>query len=850
MRFLLRTLSFSYARRHRAKTLLTLAAVIVGVATFAAIQCAKKTLVGGLRGTVDRMAGKAQLQIHSDAGVPEELQEKIRDIPGIRAQSPVIEQLVVPERGELGTLLVLGVDLLGDREMRDYDFSGEDADLDDPLLFLAQADSVALSKSFARRAGLRPGDRFSFRAPQGMKTVIVRGLLDTKGFAEAFGGNIAVMDVYAAQDLFGRGRRFDRIEVRLEPGTTLEEGTAALLRGAGSGFRIETPGRRGEQLERLISSFTAGFSITSGFALGIGMFLIFNAFSVSVQRRRRDIGTLRALGATPRQVQGLFLLEAVVIGVIGGAAGLAAGGALANASLRVMGDAVTKIYGLRDASTASLDWIVSAESILLGIGASVVGAWAPARAAARVRPTEALAKGTYQARVRRPSWKRVSAGLLSLAVAITLAVTRCLPGIALFFTVLGFGLLAAFLATGPLASLLIRLLTPLLSRLSPVAGRLAADSLASNPRRTSGTVTAMTISLAFVLGTGGYMNSTRATLIHWMDDILTADLYVRASANLTRPDARFPGSLGSEIRSIPGVKAVESFRGARIPYGGDEILLMTIEVGPMMNRSRRDFFQGSEETMRQGVVYEKKCAVSENFFRRFHRGAGDVFELSTPAGVRKIPIVAVFRDYSSDKGSVFIDRSYFLELWGDDRVDTFDVSIDPGVDPGTIRQAVREKIGGRMPALISSKAEFTAEIGKAIDAFYVLTRVTLLLALVVAFLGIVSSLLISVVERTREIGILKALGAVGSQIARSVVIEALTVAIVALILAIPLGALDSRFGETTVAEVFAGFRMTHEFSLEILVELVVALPIVSILAAWLPARGAARIPVTEAIEYE
>ena len=157
--------------------------------------------------------------------------------------------------------------------------------------------------------------------PQGLKQVTVRGLLTPKGFAEAFGGNLVVTDVYAAQTLFGRGRRFDRLEVRLAEGVSIDQGTAALRKALGPGYRVETPDRRGGQLERLISSFVVGFNISSGIALGVGTFLIFNAFSVAVNRRRRDIGTLRSLGATPRQVQALFLLEATAIGAVGGILG-------------------------------------------------------------------------------------------------------------------------------------------------------------------------------------------------------------------------------------------------------------------------------------------------------------------------------------------------------------------------------------------------------------------------------------------------------------------------------------------------------------------------------------------------
>jgi putative ABC transport system permease protein len=325
---------------------------------------------------------------------------------------------------------------------------------------------------------------------------------------------------------------------------------------------------------------------------------------------------------------------------------------------------------------------------------------------------------------------------------------------------------------------------------------------------------------------------------------------VRASANFTRPDFRYPASLREEILAVPGVRAVESYRGARFEYRDDRILLMSIEVGPMMDRTRREMLQGDDAAMRRGLVDEGKCAVSDNFYRRFHLGVGQSVDLPAPGGVVSIPIVAVFKDFSSDRGSVMIDRALFVRLFKDDRVDTFDVSVRKGRDPLKVRELIREKLAGRFPALISSRQEFTAEIGGAIDGFYVLIRITVLLALAVAFLGIVTSLLISVAERTREIGILKALGAAGSQIRRSVVYEAVAVSLVGLTISIPIGVLIARFNEGTVAEVFAGWRMPDEYPVSILLQLLILLPLISTIAAWLPARQAAAVKVTEAIEYE
>ena len=386
--------------------------------------------------------------------------------------------------------------------------------------------------------------------------------------------------------------------------------------------------------------------------------------------------------------------------------------------------------------------------------------------------------------------------------------------------------------------------------LFPVAGRLASDALLSSPRRSAGTVTAMTLALTFAVGIGGYIEATTATLVRWMRDVLTSDIYVRASANFARPDYRFAPEVKDELLAVPGVRSIESYRAPRLEYRGETIVLASIEMEPMLDRTRHDWVAGSEEAARREVGRGASCTVSDNFARKFGMGVGDVVELPGPRGSVRFPIAAVVKDYTSDRGTVFVDRRTFLAAFEDDRVDVFDVNLAPGADAGAVRDAIRGKLRGRMPALVSTKREFVADVERAIDAFYALMQVTLVLALSVGVLGIVTSLLISVVERTRELGLLKALGALGAQVRRSVALEALALSAAAFLLSLPLGTLLALFVEKTVAAEFAGWSLPHETPWLLLGQLLVALPLLSAASAWAPARQAARTPVTEALEYE
>jgi putative ABC transport system permease protein len=850
MRFLLTTLSFSYARSHLAKTLLTLLAVAVGVATFSAIRTAHQTLTDGIRATVDRMAGKAHLQITMEGGVPEEIQEAIRDLPGIRATAPVIEQIVTPVKAELGSVLVLGVDLLGDREMREYGFEGDDADIDDPLLFLAQPDSIVIARPLAEKAGVKLGDTFSFNTPLGPRNAVIRGLLTPKGFAEAFGGNLIVTDVYSAQTLFGRGRNFDRLEVRLLTGVSIAEGTATLSGVLGPAYRVETPDRRSENLERIISNFIAGFNISSIIALGIGTFLIFNAFHVAVNRRRRDIGTLRSLGATPRQVLALFLLEAAVIGALGGALGLFLGSFASQSFLEMMGKTTEQIFGVTGSGRATLTPLIAVQALVMGVSASLIGAFLPAREGSRIAAVEAFAKGASEARELSRPLLRIALGFGLLAFSMYVGILAPFSADGTTITSLVFGAMGVVFLVGPFSRYLLRAVAPLYARFIPVAGQLSADALRQNPLRTGGTVMATTISLAFVLGLGGHMGATKASTIRWMDDMLTSDLYVRGSVNWARPDYRYPASLKEELLRVEGVRAVESFRNSRAEFRGDTISLASIEMGAMMNRTRREFVEGDETSMRRGLIEEGKCSVSDNFSRRFGLHAGDTFELPAPGGMVPLTISAVTRDLSNDRGVVYVDRETFLKHWKDDRVDVYDISVVPGADPHVVRDSIHKLLGGRHPSLISTRQEFVREITQAVDAFFALIRVTLFLALLIASLGIASSLLISVAERSREIGVLKALGAVSGQITASIVLEGLTLAFTGLLFAIPIGNLMALFMEKVVADLYTGWTMPHLYPWALLGFTFLALPVVAVAAAFVPARQAVSLDVTEALTYE
>ena len=380
---LLRLISWPYARKHLLRTLLTMAGIVLGVAVFVGMHTANQSVLAAFHQTIDRIAGSTQLQISSgEVGFEEDVLDRVREMPEVRAAAPVIEATA---NTGAGNLLILGVDMLGDRSLRNYDFEGTDEAIDDPLVFLAQADSIIVTRSFAEEQHLSLGSKIPMRTMQGDQVFTVRGIMKPGGLASAFGGRLAIMDIYAAQKVFGRGFKFDRVDLALEDGVRLEDAIAKIQGALGPGFQVEPPSSRGEQFEATSAIYAMASNVTSLFALFIGMFIIYNTFAIAVTERRSEIGILRALGATRGQIRTLFLVESAVSGLIGTGIGVFVGILMARGMAGYIGGLLAEVYGVAQSSgeIAPEPWLVAAATVM-GLATSLIAAILPARSAAAV----------------------------------------------------------------------------------------------------------------------------------------------------------------------------------------------------------------------------------------------------------------------------------------------------------------------------------------------------------------------------------------------------------------------------------------------------------------------------------
>ncbi|HET9941942.1 MAG TPA: FtsX-like permease family protein, partial [Terriglobia bacterium] len=530
---LFRLLSWPYLKRHVLRWTLTVAGIVLGVGVYVAMNTVNASVQGAFSDTVVQIAGATQLQVTSgEFGFEESVLERVQAVREVGVAVPIIEATVDTSLPGEGTLLILGVDMTGDSSLRDYSLeSADDALIDDPLVFLAQPDSLMVSREFAARNGFEVNSKIPLRTAVGDKSFTIRGVMRSSGMNRAFGGSLAIMDIYAAQFVFGRGRRFDRIDIRARDGVSVEECRKAVQAELGPGFEVGPPSSRTEHFAALMQSYTTATQVSSLFALVVGMFIIYNSFSIAVTHRRSEIGILRALGATQKQVRRVFLLESALAGLLGSLLGAGFGIVGAQALAKSMGEITQAMVGVPQKTNELFisPWLLLV-AVFVGIATSIVAAWIPARNASAVDPVQALQKGKYQVlSAGENRRRRTAAAILAVLSLGTLFIAAWKPAFyAGYLLMIGAGLMLA----PALTLLLARALRPLLRRILPVEGTLAADSLIQAPRRTSATVAALMLSLAMAMGFGGVTYSMWTAIDDWMTTALNPDFFLSPTANL------------------------------------------------------------------------------------------------------------------------------------------------------------------------------------------------------------------------------------------------------------------------------------------------------------------------------
>ena len=857
---LLKTISWRHAKHHRLRTALTFFGIALGVAVIVAIAVVNHSLTTSFQSTIDQIAGKAVLQVaNGESGIADSLFPIIRDTPGVQDAAAAVEGFlpVTAARGE--RLFVYGVDFLTDSAIRGHQFADTGFAFDQALDFIARPDSIALTESFARRQKLRLGATVTVLTSDGKRDFTVRALLKEQGTAAVFGGSFALMDLPVAQRTFGKEGKLDIVDLTVEDGASVETVRQRLRARLNGAAEVERPRKRGEQIELLLTSFRVGLFFVSLIALFVGFFLIYNTVSVSVIQRKKEIGVLRCLGMKRSELLRLIVVEALLLALAGSMAGALLGSLLARGALLAVGETVGNLFSLMDLRRGEFTLGEFTLALGSGVAVAILAALHPAWDAVHVSPLENVRQAAWQPAGRgRTSWpKRL--GILCFVVAPALLLgAPAVNGSVAKFSVGVIGMLVFLLGLAAFCPAIISFAVRHFQRLrvsvpglSWVELRLASDSLIRNPIRSGITVATMVISLAAIFTIAAFVNSVRGSLLAWVDQMVTADLIVSSGARTAGPkNVPLREDLVPELKQIPGISVIDLYRLIRSSYQGKPILIESFSARdsarvrslPMADgdgsRALREMGEG------QGVI------ISESFQSKFGTKTGERVELVTPAGNISFRVLGVYIDYSSDSGSVLLDRALYKKYWRDEMLDAFDLWLEPGADQRQIIETIKTRHGERYQLFISTHNELRDAVVKIMEQSFVVNYAVEIVAVIVAIFSVINTLLASVLDRTREIGVLRAIGATRAQVWRGVVAEAAWMGLIGGLLGLVAGTVMAYHHVVYNTKQLTGWTFQFFYPYDVAILSIFAAVMLCMLAGFAPAKQAAALPIVSAIGYE
>lgn len=840
-----------YLARHRLLALLNVLSVALGVAVYLAIQIANHSANRAFAATVDLVAGKADLQVTgSVAGLEDEAFPLVARVQGIAAATPMVRGVVtLPDLpGEY--LQILGVDIFTNTSFRTFELTDFNAAHFDVQAWLRDSDAIAISQEFARRHALKAGDVIRAQVNGADRSLRIGFIMRTTGEAGA-DIHFAAMDIGWAQELLGRRGLLGAIQLQLTDGREREAVIARLRSVLPPDARVTTPAQRGEQVTNMLAGFQLNLTAMSLVSLLVGMFLIYNTVSASVVRRRSEIGILRSLGVTRNEVRALFLGEAVGLGTIGALLGLVGGVVLARMLVGTVAKTISSLYVLLSVTETAVTPLMLAAAAGLGLLSVIVAAWLPAASAAKMDPVRALRAGSIieQSANLSPAWFWF--GLLSLGLAVVVSVAALKIGPAwlafgaAFFVLVGFSLLVPS-AASTFSTTSSSLLRKFRSRL--VEANLAAANISRALVRNSVTIAALAAAVAMAIGVSVMVYSFRRTVETWINQTLVADLFIAPASNEVVGPASFVAPEAIRfLESHPAVAAVDTFRDVTLGWGEK-----TVAVAVVRGTDRRPlpFLRGDSAAIMQRFQNEPCILVSESFARRQGVRDGEALEFATPEGPRRFPIAGTFYDYTRDQGVVFMSARTFVPLWKDDRVSSVAVYLESDAVADKLGSQFRSELSGRGEFLILSNRELRKRIFEIFDQTFAVTYVLRTIAVIVAVVGICLTLTTLITERSRELGVLRAIGASVPQLRKLLLWESAMIGLLAAVVGLASGLSLSLVLTGVVNRAFFGWTIQLAFPWTSLALTPIWIVAAAVLAGILPAWRAGRLVVAEALRSE
>jgi len=696
---------------------------------------------------------------------------------------------------------------------------------------------IAIDAQTARTHDFHVGDQVRILFPTGSGSFTLVGIFGVGNLDSMAGATVVTFDLPIAQKALAKDGVVDSIMIKAQPGADIAQLRSAVQKAVGPSYEVLTGQQVADNTTKAIDTGMGFFStmllVFSSIAIFVGAFIIYNTFAVVVVERTRELGLLRSIGASTRQLVGSLVAEAAVVGVVASVAGIALGAGVC------LG--LTQLFSASGMELPPAPLQITARtliiSMLVGVLVTVVASLGPALRVRKLSPVEALVSGL--AAPGPMPLRRIAVGTLMSLAGLAAVIDGAFVQSDNSLMLIGGGALVLFLGVAQLSPLIARPVARVagwpVARLFGLPGRLGRENAMRNPVRTARTASALMIGMALVSFVAIYGASLKASTGDMIDRMVSGDYVLTGTNQFTgfSPDAV------NGLRLLPQVERVGELRGAQAELNGKLVGVGGTQVAEFLDVTNISIVSGNIRGLDTGA----SIAVGSSVAGGLH--AGDTLTLSfDKVGARSFPIAAIYDDSKGAVGEYLVGMNTFQSVFGQQLDMMAIVKAKPGVPATQVNAALTKALSPFPNVKLQDRSAFRQSTMDSIDQLLTLLYALLVLAVVIALLGIVNTLALSTIERVRELGLLRAVGMGRRDVRAMVRSEAVIVSFLGALIGVAVGVVLALVALNALAD--KGLGVIELPWVQLAVFLVVG-ALAGILAAVLPARRAARVDVVRAI---
>lgn len=765
-------------KRHLGRALTVLLGIAMGAAVFTSVRLSIHAALDSFSRSMDIIAGSADRVLVQPGGrVPEEWVAKLIQIPAVKEVSPVLTAYVRLADKKSEPFLLIGIDPLMDRSFRKWqihEFTKEDADR--WIELLKRPYTLIMGKSLAEKYGCHRGDYIAVEHTRQTARFKIAGILSPNGLATAEGGMITLTDIATFQELTKHFGWVDRIDIKIDPDATSED-LNNIQKIIPDGFQLGTPSSAKESGQGLIRAYQLNLSILSFASLFVGMFLVYSLVALNAASRRHELAVLRATGASPNLLFLVFLSEGALFGVIGWLTAIPISLVLVKYLLKGVSQTISVLFVKVQVDKLSL----SPWEVILSFGitlfTSSISALQPAWEATQVSPNEALEISRHGMTRKTISHKLAMGGVICLLLAVPLSLipeilNMTLPGyLAILLLFVGFSLFSPWGLQH-----MGNTLSPILHRLAGISAYLAGRYVRDSGTRTAVSVGALITAVALFSSLVIMIFSFRSTVELWTRQTVSGDLFATTKlGEINRFRYPIPQSVVDGLEEFEDQVDIVPSRRYFLSYNNFPYEFELLDIDVFFRHGDFVWFRGDPDQVRTLLKQGKGVVISEVFSNRTGLTLDDRFMAQIESSFVELPVLGIIRDYRTQGGVVFYSLSQFNMRyhdvqWGGCRFFLKDRSKDPEAAIASLQNEFIKRWGDTLEIISGHALRNT--ILRVFDETFAITTVLLLIALAIAALGIATTLTVLVLERSKQLNTLYAIGADLGQIRFMILWEA------------------------------------------------------------------------------